>query len=154
MKTTTINKPTHDAIAAWLRSLTSVTEVKPCTVTIGKQSWPAAFYRQEFKYTAGMTCVQRGEHKAGESYFQTGIYCVGKLPQIYVKSKNACFPHDDADWYVACYIEEVKPVVAWAHPFGANFILKAWNLPEAIDKYDKTYRRVALVVEYMEVAHV
>jgi hypothetical protein len=122
--------------------------IKPVRVTIGKQSWIGCQYDQILEYTQGMLCVCNGEHKAGEKYTENKIYLIGALP----KAKNrqfVCFPFQGQDWYVAGYIAEIKEGFKNFHPFGSNFLLSPWNIPNiAIDAGEaKPYIRMAMTVE-------
>lgn len=138
---------TSHKIAAWLSKTDGIDEVVPCVISIGEQSWAACSYRSSSKYTADMACVQDGRHKDGELYYERVIYCVGKLPKSYGNRKVA-YRRNDEDWYVSGHIEEVKPQFAEYHPFGANFLLRVWDLPEPIDAYStKPYTRIQLLVE-------
>lgn len=148
-------KTTPHEIRQWLESK-NCTECKPCFVTIESQSWPACQYVQTLTYEKEMACVQWGEwgeHKAGETYTNKGIYCVGPLPKAFVgprKSKyprgQVCFPLGGLDWYIAAYMPLSNPHPEFAphHPFGENFILAPWDIPgETIDKWERRpYRRI------------
>jgi len=99
---------------------------------------------------------------------ETSIYVIGDRPKcIYRRHKTVFnFEDDTRDWYVAAYVEperfaawiNANPKAEYAkyHPFGAHFILKAWQVPsgEAIDAFNywrgehKPYSRVKASVEY------
>lgn len=164
---------THRALLAHLRSCSSMLTVRPCTVTIGGEQWPAAYYQQEREAPAG--CRNPGR------YVQTAIYVVGPLPATYKKAKTymeaglrghrICFPfaepHEGAprEWYVAGGMyEPPAPEYAQYHPLGCWFQLMPWyiaNCPqERIDdcyRYGKDgpymprreYQRVPMTVQWL-----
>lgn len=117
-------------ICNFLNGLPHVTNVTPCTITIGRQAYPAARY------------VQDGRNM---------VYCAGLLPKPYLRSGRLAFVMPDSanEWYVACYSgrivdrkQECK-LQTKIHPFGNSFILAEWNLPDRIDAYEsRPYRRI------------
>lgn len=133
-------------------------EVQPVTVIIDGESWPGCRYKKEFEYAAGMGCVSDGRHKAGEKYTEEFIYCLGDQPRPesckrlkrnkYIE--NICFPFEGLDWYLAGHMQlkDIKPEFAEFHPFGINFLLKPWDIPnETIDRYEeKPYDRFPMTV--------
>ena len=129
------------------------TDIKPVTVHIGEEAWHGARYKKTHTYTAEMDCVRDGRHKVGNTYTER-IYCIGKLPIKLLRSgkpkpdAKVCFPFEEKDWYVAGYIQDIKPQFEQFHPFGVNFILAPWDIPgEKIDHYEeKPYTRVSMDV--------
>jgi len=109
-------------------------------------------YSQTLPYTHAMDAVRHGDRKAGDTYTETLYYCLGELPIAYVKHRDrVCFSRsaDNLDYYVAAYVPAklLKPAFAEFHPFGANFLLKAWDLTEKIDQFEpKPYRRFAVEI--------
>ena len=121
--------------AEYLRTIPTVSEARPVKVTIGRETFEGAFYRETLAHN-------------GEPYTTEKLYLVGTFPASYRRRRKTsyCFPGDEREWYVACYSPEViKPEFAAFHPFGKTFILAPWDVPsgEAIDKYEtKPYTRV------------
>lgn len=136
-------------LTEWLERDCGAWGVRVCKVTIGNQSWDAAFYRQTFKYQEGMMAVSQGLKKVGEEYTIERFYCLGKLPSCY-RPEGICFPFENYDWYVAAYADEkcLQAPFNRFHPFGISFILAPWDIPnETIDKHaNKPYRRIPMTV--------
>lgn len=129
----------HD-IANYLHSdkCQTVVLAQPGILTIGEKKYPAAYYEEVLHYTNDMMAVSWGKKKAGDPYTRRGIYAIGQRPSN--KSKSI-FIIDDKVWYVACYYDEVQ--VTDYQPFGRNFIISPWDLPETIDKYQRRhYKRI------------
>jgi hypothetical protein len=123
-------------LAEWLIACGSIEDVQSVNVRIGDESWQACRY------------TQISEHN-GKQYRTPRIYCVGQYPKSYNpnrKEGGSCYPFNKADWYIICYITEVKPGVAVFHPFGPNFILQAWDDSNPIDKHEQPYTRIPMVV--------
>ena len=158
---------TANAATVWLKSLgpKTVENAAPCIVCIGKQVWPAVAYDSVNFYTEGMTAVQNGEHKAGEKYSEPVLYVIGPLPKSY-GNRRVCYPKvvgnpdwynrrvgKSQDWYVSGHYQELNPKFAEHHPFGKEFTLRYWDLPEPIDAGAvKPYTRIELVVESLPLA--
>ena len=120
---------TSEKVAEWLRGCPDTSEVSPVVVTIGKQTYHGAAYRQ------------RG---------QPGIYLAGDLPASYRRSTHTCFrfADDSRDWFVGCYWQgaSLRPDQKAFHPFGHSFILLPWEHSEAIDHWEeKPYRRITAI---------
>jgi hypothetical protein len=101
-----------EQVAEWLRSLDTISEVEPVTLTIGKESWEGAVY------------TQRGRRR---------YYLVGELPKHYGRSPKSCyrFPETSDDWYVACFLDNyahIEEVKKHHHPFGNNWIMMRWDV--------------------------
>jgi len=123
---------TSDRVAEWLRGCPDTSEVSPVTVTIGKQTYHGARYRQ------------RG---------QESIYLVGDLPASYRHSTHVAyrFADDSREWYVGCYWQGKSPLAPvdqkYFHPFGHTFILFPWVHSEPIDYGErKPYRRMSATI--------
>lgn len=139
-------------VSDYLASLPGVSDVKPVTVTIGRETFSGARYTDTRHYTAGMMAVQRGERKDGEPYTREWLYLLGDLPKPYQRSTRVAFTmaDDKREWYVASYHDgrdaPAKP------PFTPCFQLAPWedNKPidyqETIGGWRKPYRRVAASV--------
>jgi len=139
----------------WLRAC-GCRDVRPVIVTIDGQSWYGCRYVSVGQHTRGMDAVLRGTRQAGQSCAKERIYCVGSLPRCYGKRQEGkvCFPFQGAEWYVVGYIlgKQILPQFAPSHPFGENFVLGPWSIPESkIDEGErKPYVRHAMaVVEIM-----
>jgi hypothetical protein len=101
-----------------------------------------------------MDAIRWGKAKAGDKYTETMVYCVGKLPKCKFNKQGrikhdakVCFPnpYDGLDWYVAGYAQEIKPEHDCYNPFGKNFLLRPWDLPEKIDAHEpKPYTRIPI----------
>jgi hypothetical protein len=132
----------HTDLLCWLRRCEGASDVAMVTVTIGKQTWLGARYRQ----------------RSGDR-----IYCIGFLPAKKAQRDHVCFTRgsDSRDWYVAGYWPPQKgrkqsamapaPSLAHYHPFGPSFILMAWDIPgqpeNKIDTYErKPYQRISMTV--------
>lgn len=136
----------------WLVNKCNAFDVRAVIVTIGNEAWQAAFYRQTFEYQLGMDAVTRGQKKAGDTYTEEGIYCVGRLPESYTANKRqgVCYPYGNEDWFIAGYSspECLNPPYREFHPFGLNFILRPWNVPNTkIDDYRKPYLRIPMTIQ-------
>ena len=119
-----------ERVAEWLRGCPDTSEVSPVTVTIGKQTYHGATYRQ------------RG---------QESIYLVGDLPASYRHSTHVAyrFADDLREWYIGCYWQgETCPAdQKHYHPFGHTFILFPWGHNEPIDYGErKPYRRIVATI--------
>lgn len=121
-----------DRLATYLESL-ACTNLRKLHITIRKTTYEAVEYVQP------------------DTDGRKRIYVLGELPRCYVRSSRTCFrvPGSKADHYIACYMSaaRITPEFAQFHPFGANFMLLTWDLPDAIDRYDRTpYTRIAMAV--------
>ena len=138
------------AIQDWLASH-NCHDIRPVIVEIDRETGPACPYKQTLHYKPDMQAVTHGDKKAGETYTEENVYCVGSLPKSYRGPKRSkfpkgsvCFPNGGFDYYVAAYIETVPEAFTKSHPFGSNFILDKWSVPgdEAIDHWErKPYAR-------------
>lgn len=114
----------------WLSGLPGCHDVKALTVTINKEGFVAAYYKQDL--VAPDNCRKPGR------YTREAVYCLGLLPKMYRRTPCLAFTlnGDTRDWYIACYYpafrhgkpEPLKPEFAHAHPFGPSFILMPWDL--------------------------
>lgn len=135
---------TANQVADWLRTLPNARDVRPVSVTIGKQTWPGARYTSVNHYSASMQAVLDGRKKVNEEYTQVAIFLAGPLPKR--RKKGTCFPFDGQEWYIACYYEGTD--ANEFHPFGATFILMPWTHEEKIDKHERfTYDRIPMTVK-------
>ena len=145
----------HDLAQSW----PGIQDARACVVKIGRESWPAVWYRQEVDTPSGSR-----SHMAGErTYVREGIYCLGQLPSGYERSRYRdghalCFPYEGRDWYVGGYIQKIKREFKQHHKLGKNFILSPWDVPggEAIDHYytmerGREYKRVPMHVFFVSV---
>lgn len=134
-------------IADWLIGL-KCTEVVPVIVAIGNEKWTGCRYNRTLEYTADMDAVRDGRHKAGDKYTENRIYVTGKLPGAKRHGDKVCFPFEGKDWYVAGYYQGNDPKYDEYHPFGVNFILAPWDVPNSmIDEYEpKPYKRIDMAV--------
>ncbi len=126
-------------LKTWLKNCrTKPTNVRPVVLTIGDQTYDAAFYDDSALTPA------------------TRLYVVGVRPPERVAGAKVCYrvPGDDRDWYVAAFIDEVPDQFKEFHFEGAaNFILCAWDVPkgDTIDQYEhRPYTRVTLKIEEVE----
>jgi len=108
----------------------SVLYVSTGSITIGKETYPAASYIERCAVPPGCPAYDRGERE----YTRHMIYCVGKLPSKARRGHVAFRMQDDAhDWYVAAYYGNVKGRVQETaepndyHPFGNAFMLAPWD---------------------------
>jgi hypothetical protein len=117
-------------VANYLRSIKggdAPKKVVPVVLTIGRQTWQGARYVQSD---------------------QLRLYMIGVLPAAKVRRRKTVFRFkgNPFDWYVIAYKSlPIEPQYAEYHPFGANFIIGKWSVPDgsAIDKYDThPYTRV------------
>ena len=149
----------HAKLCNWLAEL-NCHDVKPVNVRIGDETWVGCYYKRTLEYTAGMDAVTRGQKKAGDTYTEETIYCIGKLPKAKLNAQgrpklnaNVCFPYEGHDWYVSGYMPKtnLKAQNQKFHPFGINFMLRPWNIPdETIDKYEpKPYTRIEMRVSFI-----
>lgn len=138
-------------LSEWLSGFDHTLDVTPCKVEIKGTSYDACSYLARFTAPEGSAAAQRGDAPTYRSF----IYCLGYLPACYRRSSRVAFTMagDPAEWYVACYFPGVhkgmqEPVSPSEYmPFGANFIMVAWDAPGTIDQYeDKPYKRVAIKV--------
>lgn len=120
-----------DSCVAWLKGL-DCTDVRKLRITIGKTLYDAAEYVQDNRKR---------------------IYVLGELPKAYLRSSHTCFrlPNSEVDHYIACYMSGARlkefPQYADSHQWGANFIIMQWDLPEAIDQYERRpYARIEMVI--------
>lgn len=124
-----------------------VSSVKTGTVTIGRETYPAARYVEYLETPTGTPAYARGER----AYTREMIYCVGNLPSAKVRGNVAfTIAGDTRDWYVAGYYgnvtarkQEIKGPNEF-HPFGNSFMLAPWDIADSkIDTYARTpYKRV------------
>lgn len=118
--------PLKDRVAAWLIS-TGVDWADPITLTIKEQSWEGAMYRQQ-----GI-----------QQYYLVGMHPEPKQGVYYQVAGN------NNDWYLAAYLDnydDIRDRSKRYHPFGNNWILKAWTLPCAIDEGEPKHPRIMMVV--------
>jgi hypothetical protein len=143
-------------VVDYLRSLPHCKDVRPCHVTIGKVTYPGAYYVQVNEWKSGMDGVVDGRHKVGETYEQRAIYLVGKrpfgLPRFLA---NSCYAIEGKDWYIACHTDTNKPLdkqFEQFHPFGYMFIIMPWDVVNStIDQYEpRPYERTQIQVEYLD----
>jgi hypothetical protein len=130
--------------------------IRNVQVAIHGQDWKGCEYDQIHKYTSDMDAVTRGYKRAGDEYGSRHIYCLGELPLVYKPKRRKwplnriCFPRDDGlDWYIAAYmpLDRITPEFSEFHPFGVNFMLCPWNIPNSkIDDGDKPYTRYPMTV--------
>jgi hypothetical protein len=118
-------------VAEWLRGCPDTSEVSPVTVTISKQTYHGAKYRQ----------------RGGEAR----LYLVGDLPASYRRSTHVAyrFADDSREWYIGCYWQggTVPADQERYHPFGHSFILFPWVHSEPIDYGErKPYRRIVATI--------
>lgn len=116
-------------LTEWLKSCqNSVTDIKPCKITIGRTIYNACQYIQ-------------GNH--------TGFYVIGSLPASYRHSTHIKYMLDNKVFYIAGYYQESNPKFDQFH-YDHNFLLFHWNLPEEIDRYERNpYRQMKMIVEYL-----
>lgn len=140
----------------------TISDVRPVIVQIGDESWNACYYLQWGEYTKDMMACLDGRKKPGARYSRRLIYCVGPLPKVKLKkgkkypAGNVCFPYQGLDWYVAGYMQsnDLKSPFTEFHPFGENFLLAPWDIPNSkIDDYERTrdgaprpYKRVPMTI--------
>lgn len=124
-------------LAEWLTACGNIVDIEPVRVRIGDESWEACRY------------TQISEHD-GKKYRNKRIYCVGNWPKSYRPNRReggTCYPFEGRDWYVCCYIKDIKPVFAPYHPFGPNFILGEWEHSEPMDQYEQPYERIPMTLD-------
>jgi hypothetical protein len=148
----------HAKLCNWLTEC-KCHDVKPVNVRIGDEIWVGCYYKRTLEYTASMDAVTRGDKKAGDTYTEESIYCLGKLPKAKLKrnkpnpSAAVCFPYNGHDWYIAAYMpkENLHEGNASFHPFGISFILRPWDIPNSkIDDYErKPYTRQEMRVSFL-----
>lgn len=107
------------AVAQWLRDMTTVTNAKPCSVTIGRTCYSGAHY------------WQLREHD-GKQFTQEAYYLLGALPASYKRSTRTCYrftKYGTRDWYVVCHMpaERITAEYALYHPHGASFTLMPYD---------------------------
>lgn len=137
-------------VASFLAALPQVRESLPYSVTIGRQTFHGARYRESFAYLHDGRDSTGRTFKAGDRYMRESIFLVGALPAAYQRRAKTCFRliGDSRDWYITCYAtEETARDSRYAeyHPFGQTFIISPWDVPDgtAIDHYEpKPYTRV------------
>ena len=100
-----------EQIVKWLRSLPGVSNVKPVTLAIGKQTWKGAVY----------TTQDRDRR----------YYLVGDRPR---PERKTCyrFASDHRDWYVESYLDnydDLHEAQKEYHPFGNHWLLSVWDVP-------------------------
>ena len=111
-----------EQVAEWLRTIFGVSDVSPVTLTIGKQSWEGALYKQDDAW---------------------GYYLVGDPP----RHTKTCyqFTENGRDWYLSAY--QTDPVYLSEckefHPFGKNWMMRAWTCKTKIDAHTE-YRRMVV----------
>jgi hypothetical protein len=145
-------------IADYLRSIPKarITSTKPCTLTIGKTVYPACRYTETLNTPIGCEAYRRGERE----YTREMIYVTGMLPSANLRGNVAFTIAGESDeWYVATYFgnvsarkQETKEPTKF-HPFGNNFLLAPWNVPDgqAIDHYARVpYRRVTVTIAHAD----
>lgn len=122
-------------LTEWLSSFPQVSSAGELRVTIRGTTYEAARY------------VETLDHN-GKPYTQEKIYCLGALPACYRRSRRVAFnfPNDSRDWYIAAYLprENLRAANAKFHPFGINFLLMPWGVPDGskIDSHEaRPYRR-------------
>lgn len=141
-------------IAEYLRSIPNarVTSTAPCTLTIGKVSYPACRYTETLATPAGCEAHRRGERE----YTREMFFVAGMLPSANRRGNVAfTIAGEPCEWYVAGYFgnvrdrkQEIKSPDEF-HPFGNDFLLAPWDIKDGlpIDHYARVpYRRVAITV--------
>ncbi len=125
-------------VAQWLEGISDVSEVRPVTLTIGRQVYHGARY------------IQRDSE---------GFYLVGTLPASYLRRKHTVyrFADDPRDWYIGCYWDGrpgqfplTKAQLKKYHPFGVSFNLFPWDSPLGPIDFGArfAYRRVPVTAAY------
>ena len=118
--------------ADWLRSCSGVHNIKPVTVVIGG------------------TTYQGVQYSLSHDRNRNNIGFLGVRPKAFRKNK-ICFHHQDTDidWYVAGYIDVVKPEHKHAHPNGGPWwCISPWSIAEKIDQHEqKKYQRLPLEIQ-------
>ena len=157
-------------VAAFLRSIDSVTRAVPVCVTVEKQTFLGAFYTQNNPYTERMDAVQRGLKKPGDPYLSRSFYLLGEVPRVWRKAgqnkdgeSKLVFVYDGEDWYAGggytpwlCRPYSANFISSFDgrdlhdfHPFGYWFHIRQWPTHELtpggtpfgpIDQYDEKSR--------------
>lgn len=114
-----------------------ITEVEAVEVTLGKETFQGARYRQD-----------------GDVRF----YLLGELPKEKKRHpRSVCWTMDGNDWYVACYYQDSgseHSAYQELQPFGHNFILMMWDVVACkgakIDTGERwTYKRFPMSVKVL-----
>jgi hypothetical protein len=124
----------------WLRTECRCHTTQRVRVTIESEVWEGCAYTQTLRYGKGIDIVVRGLKTTEDIYHTYRILCVGRLPLVYkpfgrkYPRNNTCFIVKDSpwEWYVAGYMPSDKLTEATMrhHPFGANFVLAPWDVPD------------------------
>jgi hypothetical protein len=116
-------------LVSWLHGLSGISEVRPVVLTVGREVFQGAEYRATGVYTQGMDAVQRGDHKAGDTYAETRYYFLGPIPACRQRRQSICFTHNGRTLYLSSYMDANKltPANKEYHPFGASFMLGIWS---------------------------
>ena len=144
-------------IAAYLRTIHSVTSATPCTLTIKGTVYPAAQYVQHC--TVDPDCRAYAEGK--REYDRMAIIVAGPLPAC-VRNGNVAFTLAGMahECYVACYYpahkgrtpqinNDCKLEFSQYHPFGMDWHISPWDIADSkIDSFERVpYKRVVCEVK-------
>ena len=129
-------------VVEWLSSLAGIRNVRPVSVTIGKQKYEGAYYEPERHYPGG---VHRGRN----------IYLLGRVPKGYQKNSRECYviEGEEHEWYVSIYADArcLHEPFKQFHPFGLSFQIAPWDVPGKIDDYERyPYRRVPATLTFLD----
>jgi len=140
-----------NAVCDYLRKIDNIIDVRHVKVMFGGKEYLGARYLQSCRYSDGMTMVRDGRAKAGEEYFEEHFYLLGQPPLKIKRRTDICFTWNCGEWYIGCH--SANGNVSEFNPFGWNFILSCWHVPDGtrIDTYEKKrYLRVEMTVEFLK----
>ena len=134
-------------MAKWYRTLSSMRNVVPVEVKIGRRVYYGCRFTAVGHYDASMYAVQRNDRKAGEEYTEERLELIGVKPDKLRNRANYLLTHGGGEWYVSGWYDRDKPNEF--HPFGRQFGLSLAE--QKIDRYERFVRpRVPMIVTPQE----
>ena len=129
-------------VAKWLKSIRRTQSVRPCVVTIGRDTYEGAMYECVGEYIANMDAIIRGERNVGDVYIQRTLYLVGNVPTVVRQRRRTCFTFQGQDWFLASHSDPNTKA-----PFGAFITISPWTSTSRIDEGQQAYQRLPMTVK-------